>query len=743
MLDTTTRLPLVSYELSFDDDLMTPWEVRRLSLDEALNECFDLTLELVTVVEVDIDALLGANAALTIMREYQAQPRHVFGVVEQIDDLGSDGLEQILRVVITPAFALLGQQVHSRIWQDCAVLDILDEVLGPGLREYGRSYDRSAVTRGQAVRDYCVQYRESDLDFVCRLLEEEGICYAFDHVHEAGHEVLRLFDENEQYPALAPDEPVPIIDHNPEEADSESIQAIAWSRRLTSTSVIRRDFDWREPERLLSFEIHERDARSRSRTLFDHGERRFITDDLDLRASDLERAATLEGALCRGHGNVTGLRPGVRFELSGHARPELDRAYLVTAVHHCGDSEGAQYRNEFDCVPADHELRPRRRTPRPRIFGPQTAIVTGDQDIHTDAHGRVKVQFHWERRPSYASAASCWIPCAQSWAGAGWGAQFIPRVGMQVVVEFFEGNPDDPLVTGCVYDGTRAHPFDLPEAQTQSGWRTRSSPDSEGFNELRFEDAAGREEIYVHGQRDWRIDVGRDKTQTIGNSESNTVTVNQTTQVGSSRQAQIGAADSVSVGGAQSISVGAAQSISVGGGRSVSVGASQSFSVGGGLSLSNGGAYSHNSSGAVSIDGASSGTVKMATKLKLECGAASIELDESGVIKIKGTAISLDGESFDVLVDKFRSRSTADTVIIGNIIKLNPPGADVDKSLLGLLTDRVKDLIDKGQQIAQLEAEYEAAQAAKEADSGAQAAGSSAATEACVAPAQPGGASGE
>ncbi|NJK33358.1 MAG: type VI secretion system tip protein VgrG, partial [Deltaproteobacteria bacterium] len=195
---------------------------------------------------------------------------------------------------------------------------------------------------------------------------------------------------------------------------------------------------------------------------------------------------------------------------------------LLTQVsHHYTDdaSSGGTYFNEFTCIPTAIAYRPRQRSAKPRVHGPHTATVVGDEEIHTDEHGRIQVQFHWEEVPSNAADASCWIRCAHTWAGSGWGAQFIPRVGMEVVVEFLEGNPDRPLVTGCVYNGANPPPFEVPVSKTQSGWRTRSSPDSEGYNMLRFEDAVGQEEIHIHAQRDWRVVVEHDAEQEVRRDE--------------------------------------------------------------------------------------------------------------------------------------------------------------------------------------------------------------------------------
>jgi type VI secretion system secreted protein VgrG len=235
------------------------------------------------------------------------------------------------------------------------------------------------------------------------------------------------------------------------------------------------------------------------------------------------------------------------------------------------------------------------------VHGPQTAIVVGDDEIHTDEHGRIQVQFHWEEQPSYASQASCWVRCAQSWAGPGWGAQFIPRVGMEVVVEFLEGNPDRPLVTGAVYNGDNAPPFVVPDTKTQSGWRTSSSPGGDGYNMLRFEDAAGNEEIHIHGQKDWtiviendktqevrhdeRLDVSNDRTKHVGHDEAEAIDHDRTIEVGNNHTETIGVDMSLAVGNNQTVMIGANRLESIAANAIETVGGAKTIAVGGMLAV--------------------------------------------------------------------------------------------------------------------------------------------------------------
>jgi type VI secretion system secreted protein VgrG len=578
---------VVEYELSFADNADVQWQVYRFELDEALNRPYRVVLDIATDAEdVDTESLLGDSATLTLTRS-GAESQFVYGVVLEVTYLGYVDHLLCVRVELVPAFELLRQCLGSRIWQEASVQDIVSEVLDARLADYDRDFDLSAISRGSTPRDYCVQYQESDFDYVVRLLEEEGISYGFEHDADAGHERLTLRDANEQYTALEQPE-LPIITHNPDQAGVESLQGFEWARRLAPTASLVRDFDWHTPSSLLTTPADGRDERGRTRRAYVHGRRRLV-DDQAQQSTDMRLAAALMGAVARGHSNATVLRPGVRFAIVDHDRHDFEREYIVLAVRHYGHQpgvtleapEGPHYANEFICVPADAEIRPARITRKPRVHGPQTAIVSGGDEIHTDEHGRIQVQFYWEESPSYGEGSSCWVRCAQAWAGPGWGTQFIPRVGMEVVVEFIEGNPDRPLVTGCVYNGANPPPFAVPGSKTQSGVRTNSSPGGGGFNELRFEDAQGSEEIYIHGQKDWRIEIQNDKSQTIGHDDALTVVNDQSKTIGHDQDLTVTHDQVISIGNDQSETIGHDQILTVACNQQESIGADRIETIGG------------------------------------------------------------------------------------------------------------------------------------------------------------------
>jgi type VI secretion system secreted protein VgrG len=702
------NLKPITYELVLSQDVGAPWQVARIEVSEALDEPYRAIVDVQSDI-IDLDALLGCDALLTFTHGL-GKTRAVCGLVSRIDFLGHVDHQILSRFHIGPALELLDQRVNSKIWQHTSVQDIVGELLGDELATYGRELDLGSIERGSKPRDYCVQYRESDFAFVSRLLEEEGISYEFVHDADTKLEIMTLRDANAQYAELESEtgSELPIIAHNSSEADVESIQEFAWSRQLTSTGALQRDYDWHTPRHVLSATAQGADDRGRERRVYAHGRRRFIDDDLRTRATDLRARGSHAARKAYGRSNVTGLRPGLRFRVHGHELLEPEQEYIITRVSHRGaeaDFAGAgataeAYANSFECVPFETEIRPATVTPKPREHGSQTAIVVGpeSEEIHTDEFGRIQVQFYWEEQPEYAADASCWVRCSQSWAGLGWGAQFIPRIGMEVVVEFLEGNPDRPLVTGCVYNAEYLPPFSLPEHKTQSGWRTESTPGGGGSNELRFEDAAGDEEIYLHGQKDWTIAIENDKDQRVGHDESLDVGNdrgrkvghderfeigndqsgrvrqhkslivggNQLEAIGLSRTETIGISAMQTVGTAKTVIVGATMNQQIGADLTTSVGQNHTLTISGeasetvagnksvasnklevrsadDMTLISGKCLNVEVTDRIAITGKEKLQVDAAEQMVFTCGDASITLKKDGTIQIKGKDVTVKG----------------------------------------------------------------------------------------------------
>ena len=578
----------IAYEFTCDEGPGGDFHVYRMRLMEEINGCYDLDLDLVTdELTADTDLFLGAACQLEITRGEHV--RTVYGIVIAVDYIGrsEDNLFVNLRVV--PALHLLGQQTHSRIFQDMSVLEILDEVLGTELGQYGRTLDKGSEARGTAPRDYCVQYRESDLDFCVRLMEEEGISYHFVHDEGTGHEVLTLTYENEDFTEIQNVDGtavVPIIVQRPETADLESIRNLDFLQTLTTTAQWRRDYDFLTPLSLLDDQKDEADAKGYTRRVYRHTDRRYISDDVADRNKDHLEAAQVRGKVGRGSGNVTDFAAGKVFELERHVRDDLETQFLITRVVHTGEcpeeilssaggsvgGDQPRYRNSFQCIPLDVPMRPRQITPKPRVYGPETGIVSGPsgEEIHVDEHGRIKVQFHWEEETTYDDTSSCWVRVRQQWSGPGWGFQFIPRIGQEVVVEFLGGDPDRPLVTGTVYNGDNAYPYPMPGSKTQSGIKT-DSVSGDGSNELRFEDQSGSEEVYIHCQKDFTIATENDKNQTTGHDETLAIGNDRTKEVGHDQKETVKNDKTITVQGNHTESITKDMTLTVTGNRSSTI----------------------------------------------------------------------------------------------------------------------------------------------------------------------------
>jgi type VI secretion system secreted protein VgrG len=594
----------VTYDLEFPnlDGEHQDWRVRHFYLSEGLSQCYESILDILnTKATANSDELLGQTMTLHIARG-SATERLVHGVVRQVDYIGVTAGNLRVRIVVVPAFRLLAHRVDCRIFQDQSVPEILEAVIKPGLEAFEREFEmRDGLAPEEREnhyekRDYCVQYNESDLDFVSRLMEEEGITYFFEHDPEEGDgtkERLVLVDQRGDNPnagcpevsIIDPDgaREIPIISDRPDTADTESIQTFDWTQAKKTLKVQERGFNWKVPDPAAhcegTAEVEEEAAAStyelqcytfedeRHKTVDAAGDEDFNGTGVEefadgaVRRLELFKRQTQQGS---GHSNVVNLSPGYWFRLGEHPHDGANEhaEFLLTSVTHSGDCPDverqdtagaedmkARYQNKFGCIPRETKFRPAKITPRPRIYGPQTATVTGSgsEEIHTDKHGRIKVRFHWDRISPVDDTASCWVRVAQSWAGPGWGTLFIPRVGMEVVVEFLGGNPDNPLVTGCVYNGLNAPPYTLPDEKTKSTIKTNSSKGGNGFNELRFEDAIGSEEVFLHAEKDYNEVVKNNHTTRVG--------TNQTHTVGGDRVRIVKGSETVTIEGNQTIIV--------------------------------------------------------------------------------------------------------------------------------------------------------------------------------------------
>jgi type VI secretion system secreted protein VgrG len=645
--DSPASIGVVEYELSIrprggatidDEDV----RVRAVEIVERLGEPYRIDLSIVSTADLDVDGLLGADLVLTMRRD--ETERHFCGVVLQAQWRTVDSDEVHIRLDVGPALSLLGRVFRSRVFQGLTVAEILQALFDEHLGALGRELDVSRLARPPHPRDYCVQFRETDLKFARRILAEEGITFLFTHgpdvetmVLTDGTEAFRGVDATPVDGGAGTTPPlVPVILDRGELADEESIHAFGWSRRMRPGTVRVAAWDWKSTHPVRWQGEHGASDRPvQFGESYQHGDER-VTEGADgksphddrtaTRASDEAAALERWSGQARGAGNVMSFAAGHTFELDGHGHEDFDRTWALDEVRHRGDcpqasrgassaSAGAQYENSFTAVPLSEPYAPR-RLDKPRVHGHQIATVVGPagEEIHTDALGRIKVWFHWDRdNEGVDPETSCWLRVAQMWAGAGWGSMFIPRVGMQVVVSFVDGDPDRPLCVGCVYDGAHDPPWRLPEDRTKSGIKTRSSPGGGGSNEFRFEDAAGSEQVYLHAERN--LDE------------------------------VVGSAHSTAVGSDQSLKVGRDQSIAIDNNRDIVIKGNQTIKVDGAPKVP-GSFLGHalTVTGDIKVDATKTYTLSAPVAINLVCGKTTISMTPAGITLTSGAGamITLD-----------------------------------------------------------------------------------------------------
>ncbi|WP_437806619.1 type VI secretion system Vgr family protein [Sorangium sp. So ce1078] len=670
------------------DGLEPELRVTRFEGREGISELFHFDI-LVVSHEKDIAFadVVGKTALLTW--RVDEQPRHVHGVVASFEQ-GEEGKRlTAYHATVVPEVSRLKHRRNSRIFQALSTPEIVEKVLrAAGIPSSGY---RLALSGGYRAREYCVQYRESDFAFVSRLLEEEGICYFFEH-DENGH-VLVFADGPSAHGPIAGESTVVFRPPLGALFQGEHVSRFRYAERVRSGKVTLRDYNFKKPG--LSLESKAKADADDDLEVYDYpgdydtpGAGSSIAKIRLEQIQTSRRTGTGESACPR-------FVPGQTFTLAEHGRDAFNREYLLVSVHHHGhepvvdavtDGDVAAYGNRFQVVPSDVPFRPPSVTPWPTIKGIQTAIVVGPpgEEVYTDEHGRIKVQFHWDREGKKDGQSSCWIRVSQIWAGAAWGAVFLPRIGHEVVVDFLEGDPDRPLVVGSVYHGTNVPPYALPAEKTKSTIKSNSSTGGGGFNELRFEDKKGSEEIFLHGQKDWNIAIEHDKKQWIGNDEMLEVAHDRSKVVGNDQSEEIGGHksidvakthteaigedESLSVGGDRDVSVGGDHTESVTGSQSIEVGKSQSASIGENKSESVGGSSSESVSKGkstkvdegytltvgkdmtVTIAKSAKEEVKekktmiIGEKLAIQCGDATITIEKNGNVTVQGKKITVKGE---------------------------------------------------------------------------------------------------
>lgn len=673
--------------------------VDRARVRESLDRPYEVEVSLTTrVVELDVAPLLGKDAVVILDRA--PLQRRFCGIITdvEIDETSSRDVGTDFTIHIRPALFALGLGSDSRIYQAMTVPEIVADVLTRGLAPYSRTFEQN-LTETYPKREYCVQYRESDLAFVERLLAEEGISLAFDHSGETETIVLR--DANVSFPHLVTvgGDTVRFNPNNTAEQPTERVVDFQLARELMRTKLSLLDADFTRNDLLVKDEEGGAGESGRIRESYEHGLGQSLTlHDYDAgvrryRADDASRQKRIrlelhqrdEVHVFSAGSDVSGLAPGVVFKLVEHPSLGVDGEYLITHVMHsdmCLPGSSHRYSNRFQCIPIAATYRPSRDREKPSIRSIQTAVVTGPggEDIHVDEHGRIKVQFHWDRLGNKDERTSCWIRTQQTWAGNGFGTWWVPRIGMEVIVQFVDGDPDRPLVTGCVYNADHALPYDMPAEKTKSTIKSQSSLGGGGFNEFRFEDKAGSEEIFLHAQKDLNekvlhdhtLDVGNNETITIGVDQQQTIGSNQTEKVGSNATLEVGANRSVKVSGnfeekvsgTETRTVTGATTVTLNGGETRTVNASSTINVNGGQTLNISGGVCASITGGEVREIAGGIVETVVGTMRVET-SAEIDMKAAAVIKQLAPQIQrLEAQMKDISADKSWITNTSMSVTL-------------------------------------------------------------------------------
>ncbi|MBI5550576.1 MAG: type VI secretion system tip protein VgrG [Desulfobacterales bacterium] len=470
--------------------------VAAFRLEEKISRPFAAELELASEDEIQFDAMVGKVGLLTL--ESVEGDRHVHGILDRFALSGTNGRFFIYEASLVPQLQLLCLEQDCRIFQNLNVPDIVKQIL----QDSGITGDRFdfRLQGSYAPRDYCVQYRESDLNFISRLLEEEGIFYYFEH--SARNHLLVFGDGTVNYKPISGQAKVIFNAGGALVSEEEAVVALRLTRQIRSGKYTLRDFNFEKPS--LDLTSDKSDSENQKREVYDYPGEYAATDEGRRLAQVRLQQAILFKECALGKGVVNRFAPGFTFSLHNHDLDAFNQEYLLTEIVHTGAqpqvlgekadaAEGTSYENNFTAIPSSVTLRPEVVTPKPVVEGVQTAIVTGPsgEEIYTDKHGRVKVQFHWDRRGAKDEKSSCWVRVSQLWAGAGWGAMFIPRIGQEVIVDFIEGDPDRPIITGRVYHGTNTPPYPLPDDKTKATIMSQTTPNAKTHNELLMQDKSG------------------------------------------------------------------------------------------------------------------------------------------------------------------------------------------------------------------------------------------------------------
>lgn len=590
---------------------------------EGISRLFTFELSLISEDSgIDFNSVIGQSATVSVEIKPE-KIRYFNGIVSRFSqvtgtDFSADDTTRVsrYRATLVPKLWLLTRSAESMIFQDKTVPEIVQTVLN----EHGISdVDMRVQSSNYEKRDYCVQYRETHFNFISRLLEDEGIHYYFEH-NARSHRLI-ISDASKTNPdcPLQNSASCHVEGSSPED---DVIDSIDRTQEIRPKKYLLGDYNFEKPNGPLMANVG--DGKRGGLEIYDYpgdypskkvGDRMVV-----VRIEEEEAQLTS----ISGSGSCRAFTPGYRFTLLNAYRRDMNnKKYLLTSVAHSLSQSyerggGSDYGNSFTCIPGDVPFRPPRITPKPVVEGTQTAIVAGPsgEEIYTDEYSRIKVQFHWDRLGQRDDKSSCWIRVAQAWAGAGWGSIYIPRVGQEVVVNFIEGDPDRPLITGCVYHALNKPPYALPGEKTKSTIKTYASPGGGGFNEIRLEDKKGAEQLFIHAEKQMDVRVKQDSLEWIGNERHLIVTTDQLEKVNADKHLEVTGDQNEKIGGTMSLETGQD------------------------LQQKIGGKYCNDSGMEIHLKAGMKAVIEAGTQLSLKVGGNFIDIGPAGVT-ITGTLVQI------------------------------------------------------------------------------------------------------
>ena len=536
---------------------------------------------------ISFSDIVGKNVTISL-RQGDGTYRYLNGIISRFAQHATEEEFTSYSAEMVPWLWFLTRDADCRIFQNKSIPDILTQVFSDlGFNDYTNSLQGS-----YDPREYCVQYRESSFHFVSRLMEEYGVFYFFKH--QQGKHTLVLADTSTSHSSCPGQSMVRYVavSGGPQE---DVITGWQIEEELRTGKYSLEDYNFQTPSTNLMVNeptVYEVGGNSKFE-IYDYPGEYLTKGAGESLAKVRMQEEEAEHLVAHGTSQCRMFVSGYKFTLEEHPRKDMNTDYVLTEIQHSAitDSygslkspQGESYSNTFTCIPLSVPVRPLRVTPRPTVKGPQTAVVAGPsgEEIYTDKYGRVKVQFFWDRLGKKNENSSCWIRVSQSWAGKNWGAVFLPRIGQEVIVDFLEGDPDQPLITGRVYNAEQMPPYTLPDKQTRSTFQSRSSKGggNANYNVIRFEDLKGHEQIFINAEKDMDHRVENDSREYIGNNRHLIVNASQFELVNADKHLHVKGKQNEKIERDRSLRVGRDQKQQVDGNLSLTVGQSRNEKVG-------------------------------------------------------------------------------------------------------------------------------------------------------------------